>query len=129
MYNFVVEMSMLVSLGLIVYLFARAVPRIAQNRPEDIQPLSGFDRFVNKLPLEKIDRGLHSFFEKTLRKMRIVLMKIDNYINSHLKSLKEKQEASKSGDEMKRKMELMTIDSNIPNVTLPTQEKKEEPKA
>lgn len=115
---------MLVSLGLIVYLFARAVPRIAHNRPEDVQPLSGFDRFIGKLPLEKIDRGLHSFFEKGLRKMRIVLMKIDNYINSHLKSLKEKQEASKVGDEMKRKMELMTIDSNIPNVTLPTDEQK-----
>lgn len=121
-------MSMLVSLGLIVYLFARAVPRIAHNRPEDIQPLSGFDRFVNKLPLEKIDQFLHSFFEKTLRKSRIVLMKIDNYINSHLKNLKEKQEAAQKGDEMKKKIELMTIDSNIPNVTLPTSEQKQEPK-
>lgn len=120
---------MLVSLGLIVYLFARAVPRIAHNRPEDVQPLSGFDRFINRLPLEKIDRGLHSFFEKTLRKSRIVLMKIDNYINSHLKSLKEKQEAAKSGDDMKRKIGLMAIDSNIPDVTLPSQEKKEVPKA
>lgn len=119
---------MLVSLGLIVYLFARAVPRIAHNRPEDIQPLSGFDRFVNKLPLEKIDQFLHSFFEKTLRKSRIVLMKIDNYINSHLKNLKEKQEAAQKGDEMKKKIELMTIDSNIPNVTLPTSEQKQEPK-
>ncbi|MDO8602101.1 MAG: hypothetical protein Q7R62_03180 [bacterium] len=129
MYNFIVEMSMLVSLGLIVYLFARAVPRIAHDHPEDVQPLSGFDRFVNKLPLEKLDKFLHSFFEKTLRKIRIVLMKIDNYLNSHLKNLKEKQEAAKSGDEMKKKIELMTVDSNIPNVTLPTQENQEEPKA
>lgn len=129
MYNFVIEMSMLVSLGLIVYLFARAVPRIAHERPENIQPLGGFDRFMNRLPLEKIDQGLHSFFEKTLRKSRIVLMKIDNYINSHLKNLKEKQDAAKSGDDMKRRMELMTIDSNIPNVTLPTSEKKQEPQA
>ncbi len=128
MYNFIVEMSMLVSLGLIVYLFARAVPRIAHNKPEDVQPLSGFDRFVGRLPLEKIDRGLHSFFEKTLRKIRIVLMKVDNYINSHLKNLKEKQEAAKSGDEMKKKIELMTVDSNIPDVTLPRPADEQQPK-
>lgn len=115
---------MLLSLGLIVYLLARAVPRIAHNRPEDVQPLSGFDRFIGRLPLEKIDRVLHSFFEKVLRKLRIVLMKIDNYINSHLKNLKEKKEASKSGDEMKRKMELMTVDSNIPDLTVARDEEK-----
>lgn len=119
---------MLISLGLIVYLFARAVPRITHDVPENAQPLSGFDHFVNKLPLEKIDRFLHSFFEKTLRKSRIVLMKIDNYINSHLKTLKEKQDAAKNSGEMKKKIELMTVDSNIPDVTLPSQEKKEVPK-
>jgi len=129
MYNFFIEMSMLVSLGLIVYLFARAVPRIAHDVPENAQPLGGFDRFIGKLPLEKIDRFLHSFFEKALRKSKIVLMKIDNYINSHLKSLKEKREAAKSGDEMKKKIGLMTIDSNIPDVTLPTPEQKEEPRS
>lgn len=115
---------MLVSLGIVVYLFARALPRVASNHPEDLQPLSGFDRFIGKLPLERIDRGLHSFFEKALRKMRIVLMKIDNYINSHLKNLKERKEAGKSGDEMKRKMELMQIDSNIPDLTVNRDEEK-----
>lgn len=115
---------MLVSLGIIVYLFARALPRVASNHPEDLQPLGGFDRFISRLPLEKIDRGLHSFFEKALRKMRIVLMKVDNYINSHLKNIKDKQMAAKSGDEMKRKMELMQIDSNIPDLTVNRDEEK-----
>jgi hypothetical protein len=128
MYNFVVEMSMLVSLGLIVYLFARALPRIAHDQPE-AAPLGGFDRFVNKLPLEKIDQGLHSFLEKTLRKSRIVFMKLDNYLNGHLKQLKEKQEA-RIGESLKKRLDEMTItaisESNIPNVKLPRQEKKDE---
>ncbi len=128
MYNLVVEMSMLLSLGLLVYLFARAVPRISHDKPEEVQPLSGFDRMIGKLPLERVDRGLHSFFEKTLRKGRIVTMKIDNYLNTHLKRLKEKED-SRTGGSIKKRLDEMTIsaisESNIPDVKLPGEEGKE----
>ena len=105
MYNFVIEMSMVVSLAVMVYLLTKAVPRITEAGEPVTHPLNAFDRFIAKLPLDKVDRGLHSFFEKFLRKSKIVLSKIDNRLNTHLNRLKDREATQERMQENKERFE------------------------
>ena len=94
MYNFVLQILMFSSLGLIIYLFARAVPRVGEA--EAPRGSGFFDKLMAKLPMAKIDKSLDSFFAKFLRKLRVVIMKLDNFINHRLGKLKKKEEKSYS---------------------------------
>jgi len=92
MYNFVLQILMFSSLGLIIYIFARAVPRVGEA--ETPRGSGFFDKLMAKLPMAKIDRSLDSFFAKFLRKLRVVIMKLDNFINHRLGKLKKKENKS-----------------------------------
>ena len=88
MYNFLLQIIVFVSLGLIIYLMARALPRVS-----DVEPRRGpniFDRLIKKVPTQKIDQGINSFLVKSLRKIKVVLLKIDNFINHRLGKLSKK---------------------------------------
>jgi hypothetical protein len=83
----------MLSLGTLVYLIARTVPRIsdtAQTLPKE----NYFDRLIKKLPIEKADALASSLMEKLLRKLKVVVLKLDNLVTKHLRSLKpaEKKE-------------------------------------
>lgn len=87
MYDFVLQLFLVSSLALIVYLLARALPRVEE---EETCPkfFNCMERWFKKLPLAKIDNSLNNYFEKTLRKARVVVMKADNAINKHLNNRK-----------------------------------------
>jgi len=78
----------MVSLAAIIYLVARAVPRIDESAFSNPLRKSFFDNLVSKLPLEKIDLMVDNLFEKTLRKFKIVVMKLDNVLTKRLSSFK-----------------------------------------
>lgn len=82
-----------------IYLVARAVPRISDEAISGIvkQP-SKFDRIFSFLRLEKIDPLLHNFLEKFLRKMKLVLMKLDNIASSYLEKVKKYKSGNNSGN-------------------------------
>ncbi len=88
MYDFFLQTSLFASLGVIIYLLARAVPRVNESG-EMVHTHGRMDRILAKLPLEKIDARLRVIFEKTLRKTRIVTMKIDNAVHNRLTKLKK----------------------------------------
>lgn len=98
MYNFILQILVFSSLGLIIYLLARAVPRVS-DAPAPTKTANFFDKLMGKLPLVKIDEGINSFLAKFLRKSKVVIMKVDNFINHRLGKLTRKNgSGEKKGD-------------------------------
>ncbi len=87
MYNFILQTIIMVSLATIIYLFARAVPRVQdsamQSRNKDY-----FGDLFDRLPLEKADAFLTMLMERFLRSFKVVILKLDNLLTAHLKSLR-----------------------------------------
>ena len=83
MQNLFLELSLLISLAIIVYLMAAAVPRIEEEETGDD------DKKRSSLPLDKLDDFLIRNRDKFLRRMKVLVMKADNLISKQLKSKKE----------------------------------------
>jgi hypothetical protein len=88
MFDFILQTILFISLALIIYLFARALPRV-DDSGKVIHSKSIFDRILSRLPLREIDTRINTSFEKFLRKMKIVVMKSDNLINIRLDKIKK----------------------------------------
>lgn len=88
MYNFILEIALMVSLGVMVYLIARAVPRVEDETAEP-RGRSRLDDLLSSVPLSRLDAALGNFLEKVLRKTRLVLMRLDNVVGGHLNRVKK----------------------------------------
>jgi len=98
MYNFILQIVIVLSLGVIIYLIARTIPRTTnesevgglpdQGLPGQ-RPAGGFDKLVSKIPLAKIDAAIDSFLLKLLRKIKVLIMKVDNLLNIYLNKLRK----------------------------------------
>ena len=96
MYNFALQTIFLVSFGVIVYLVAIAVPRISD---ESVHERKGFIReWFRNVPLDKIDDGVNSFSEKTLRKLKVFIMKFDNFVSRLLNKVKKNGNGNGNGN-------------------------------
>jgi len=93
MYDFILQTSIVLSLGVIIYLIARAVPRITESGTA-LPRQNTFDRFISRLPLTEIDSAFNSFLEKFLRKAKVLIMKIDNLITNWIGKVKKPSEAN-----------------------------------
>ncbi|MEK9150510.1 MAG: hypothetical protein AAB411_00235 [Patescibacteria group bacterium] len=86
MYNFILQTALMIGLGIMIYLVGRAVPRVSDDvsRPliKTLRPFGG-------LTLEKIDLALNSFLEKTLRKAKLLILRLDNAISGYLDKIKK----------------------------------------
>lgn len=107
MYDFIVQLVLVGSLGAMIYLLARALPRVTDDQA--VLPDGFFDRLVDRLPLERIDTAASSFLEKTLRKIKILVQKLDNVINSYLEQIRKHSPAVRASQQpnLKEKMEAM----------------------
>lgn len=88
MYNFVLQMVMMLSLGTMVYLAARALPRVGE-RVVPSSPAQYVDKLVKKIPVEKLDLFLSAVLEKMLRKSKILILKVDNRVTFYLNKFKK----------------------------------------
>lgn len=85
MQNLFLELTILVSLAIIVYLMSAALPRV-EDKKEEEDSVGVSKR--SSLPLDKLDEVLLRFKDKFLRKMKVFVMKVDNFISKQLKSKK-----------------------------------------
>lgn len=88
MYDLILQLLIFSSLGAIIFLLARALPRVSDTGQVE-HSTSFFDRLLTHLPLERVDAALDSFFEKFLRKVKILVLKLDNLINHYLGRIKK----------------------------------------
>lgn len=107
MYDFIVHITLVGSMAIMIYLLARALPRVTDDN--GVMPSGVFDRLVEKLPLQRIDLMISAFFEKILRKLKILLSKFDNTINGYLIQIRKHSPAVKASEQpnLKEKMEAM----------------------
>ncbi len=92
MYDFILQIFLISSLAVVVYLMARALPRVAQNGKDPINFYDYFERWIDRLPIQKFDDRLNLFLSKFLRKTRLLVMKIDTRIVHSLGKLKKNGE-------------------------------------
>ncbi len=88
MLRFILEILIMASLGVILYLAARTLPRI-DDREEGA---AGFRTHWFAVFLEKADERLKGMWEKTLRRMGVSVMKLESGINARLAKLKKEGE-------------------------------------
>lgn len=87
MFKFALDIVVVLSLGVILYLFARALPRISEiaddTRDEKIR--------THHLSMyaERVDEWLKVFFEKFLRRAKVWIMKLDNTVSERLNRFKK----------------------------------------
>lgn len=84
MYNFILQMVVMLSLATIIYLFARAVPRVPDAAPEE----GSLEKFFERIPFEKADAFVSMVFEKSLRKLKVVVARLDTILSQRLRGLK-----------------------------------------
>lgn len=106
MYSFILQIVIMLSLGMIIYLMARAVPRVGD---EISKPAVKFDRWLGSLRLEKLDVIFGNFLEKLLRNIKLFLMKLDNLTNNYLDKIKQ---TKLNGNGQKNKEEKPTLFDN-----------------
>lgn len=75
------------SLAVIIYLFARAMPRVSESSGQSKEG-DYIGELLNKLPLEQADAFVSMVMEKTLRKLKVIILKLDNLLTHHLRNLK-----------------------------------------
>lgn len=111
MYDFIVQIVLVASLAAMIYLLARALPRVTDD--QGVLPAGFFDRLVDKLPLERIDISISAALEKTLRKAKILVLKLDNVINTYLEQIRRHSPAVKAAQQpnLKEKMEALQDES------------------
>ncbi len=93
------QIILIASAGLIVYLFARALPRIGDA--EILPPSKVWLRLesaVKHLPLQKIDAFLSGILEKFLRRARVVVMKLENAVNAGIHKVRRGKNGSAPED-------------------------------
>jgi hypothetical protein len=109
MYSFLVNITLFASLAVMIYMLARALPRITEEQHEAAVPVSFFDRVIDRLPMERIDIVISTFLEKLLRKFKLFVSKLDTVINAHLARVRKSSPIHKEqqGAILKEKMEAM----------------------
>lgn len=78
-YNFILQLVFLISFGVIVFLVASAMPRIQEGEEKVAS-----EPWIKKLPLKQMDNFVAEAKNKTLRRVKVVILKVENFINKHL---------------------------------------------
>ena len=97
MVEFIVTLILMTSLGMIFYLIVRSLPRIHEE-PAVMHKENFLDRWAASDIPERIDANFNSFLGKSLRRIKVYLLKIDNVLTDRIKKLKV--ENGKGGDSL-----------------------------
>jgi len=84
MYNLFIQTVLMVSLGVVVYLASLAVSRIPEENSAKGNGTPKTRRWGAVLPLDEIDGRLKAIKDKMFRRIRVVIMKFDNFISKRL---------------------------------------------
>ena len=86
MFQFIITDIVMLSLGTLLYIVARSLPRIEEDRSEP-KAHSLVDRLIHSEVPHKIDMALNAYAGKFFRKLKVFLMRLDNYLTEKLKKI------------------------------------------
>lgn len=87
MYDFILQIIVTFALALMIYLVARALPRVSEL-PAPAPKRDYVGEVIKRIPFKKIDDFLNSLAAKLLRKAKVFVLKLDNLISGYLGKLK-----------------------------------------
>lgn len=90
---FIFTTVLMISLSAVLYLMVRALPRIAEEPAVEKQNF--LDRWTHSQIPEKVDAVLNGFLFKFMRKLKVVVLKADNSLSTHLEKVKPAGENGK----------------------------------
>lgn len=85
MWQFVFTNLFMISLGTILYLVARSLPRIS-GEDESRKP-NLLERWIMSDIPHKMDRTVNAYAGKLFRRLRIYVMRMDNFLTERLKKM------------------------------------------
>jgi len=80
------ELALMLGLGAVVYLIAIAAPRVQDDQHFGEHPVKNW---AKNLPLERIDNFIAGITDKTLRRIKVWILKADNFVSRHLNNRKD----------------------------------------
>ncbi len=86
MLQFIVTNIFLISLGVILYVAVRTLPRLDPATPPDHK--GAWEKWLASGVPEKIDKFLNGFLVKILRRLKVLLLRADNAVSTQLKKVK-----------------------------------------
>jgi hypothetical protein len=99
---FIFTLVLMFALSGVLYLMARALPRIADEPTSGAPERRGLlDRWAHSEIPEKIDASFNSWLLKFLRKFKVFVLKLDNAISGHLKKINREESGKKSAIDFK----------------------------
>jgi len=73
----------------LLVLVARSLPRIHEGESGEAEPRGAFSRYIlSDLP-HRADVSLSIFLEKIMRRLRIILLRFDNFLTEHLRRISD----------------------------------------
>ena len=89
----------MVSLSTVLYLMVRALPRIVED--PDTERRGMLDRWAHSQLPEKVDVAMNNFLLKFLRKVKVLVLRLDNTLSKHLQKVKPGENGKKSNIDFK----------------------------
>ena len=96
-YNLILQIIVFASLGTVVVILGRALPRIEDESAVSQSRRGYLERISKKIPFERLDEAINIFFHKVLRKVKIVIMKADNVVSEKLHNFGKKGKSGGPG--------------------------------
>ncbi len=108
MVQFIFTNLLMISLGAILYLVVRSLPRIS-GEDEDRKP-NLWERWVMSDVPHKLDLATKAYAGKFFRKLKVYVMRIDNFLTAKLKKMNGSENSGLTG-QAKPKIDLKDISS------------------
>lgn len=105
MLQYIFANVLMLSLGTILYLFAKTIPRLQEEAGE--HEASFLERWVTSEMPHQLDRAISSWAGKLFRKLKVLSLRLDNYLTEKLKKLNT-NEAGLTG-QVKPKIDLSEV--------------------
>lgn len=102
MLRFILQTVIMIALAAVVYLMAEALPRISDEEVADMKARKS-TRLMGYV--EKSDVVLRSFWERFLRRMKVWLLQLNNFIEKKLGKLKKENGKTTTLPEQEEKKE------------------------
>lgn len=87
--EFIFTIVLMICLGTVLYLTVQVLPRIEEVPTEE----KGFlERWAHSEMPEKIDAAFNNFLVKFLRRIKVLVLKLDNSLAKHLQKIKPEED-------------------------------------
>ncbi|KKW45964.1 MAG: hypothetical protein A3A43_00375 [Candidatus Liptonbacteria bacterium RIFCSPLOWO2_01_FULL_56_20] len=86
MAEFILTDILMVALGVFLFLVVRSLPRIVEDDAPPVRH-TVLDRWITSEIPHKIDEAMASYSGKFFRKLKVLLMRLDNFLTERLKKM------------------------------------------